>query len=147
MASSYTIETQRRSVQVLSSTNVLDVQVIGFNTLPSDVYVEMPVPYAAWKALQTDFFVGPFALEIEGWLATDGVAGASWVQDIDANGLLVDYIEFTLEVPPASTVQTGPMTTTVQVPFTYFGEDRPGHHSVGGLIQPALDTLRQTAGL
>ena len=147
MATGYTIETQRRSIQVRSSGAPLDVQVVGFNTEPSGVYIELPIPYTAWLALQTDFFVAPFALEVEGWLATDGVIGAQWTQDLDAAQLLVDYIEFTLQVSPPSTSQTGPMQTTVRVPFSYFGEDRPLHHSVSSLIQPALDTLRATAGL
>jgi len=115
----YRVETQVRSVQVLSPTQVLPVQQIGIRTSPSAVYVEYPVPLSLWDGTDAPAVLEPLAQGIEGVIAQGLCSGGSYVQDYDKNGLLVDYFDALVEyIPP------GPLgiaqSTSVLIPLEAF---------------------------
>lgn len=115
----YSVETQVRSVQVLSPTSVWPVQQAGIRTSPSAVYVEYPVPISLWNENQGADVLGPLADGIEGVIAQGLCSGGSHVQDYDKNGLLVDYFEAVVEYVPPGPLAI-PQSTTVLIPCAAF---------------------------
>jgi hypothetical protein len=143
VAANYSIETQRRTVQVLGPTDVLDVMEVGARTRPHGVFFQRSVPYAAWETDGADSFVEPVAASIEGRLGDDFIGGAIYTQDVDATGLLQDLIEFTVWLP-----ENHAMTTVVPVQVDLLGgTDTFVQGIVAAQFQSALDALRFTAGL
>src|SRR5438309_6749385 len=151
MAASFTVLSQSREVQVLGPTQVLDVERVGFVTHPTGIYVETPVPLVDWLAQGAEPWLGPLADTIEGLIADTAAVDGSFVQDVDAAGLLIDYVEFVVEyVPPGSLGL--PQTTTVRIPLgalsaatdPFFGTLAA---SPDTLINNAYAALAATAGL
>lgn len=149
MGDFWQVVTTRRTTQVLSPTRVLDVEIIGVVTLPHRVYFERAIPYTDWveSPAGADFYAIAPAGNIEYMLTTGPAVGAAYVEDLDSNGLVQGFIEFTLEIPPPSPAQSGPFQTSVLVPI----EDVSVGSLAGGfgspLIDQALAALRATAGL
>lgn len=119
MAQSYSPATSHRSVQVLGPTQVADVQQAGFVTHPTGIYAEYPVPLPVWKDDRGAGLIEAIASGIEGLIASTAAVTGSYVQDLDANGLLVDYIEFVVEYVAQGGLGL-PMTTTVLIPLESF---------------------------
>jgi hypothetical protein len=143
MAGSYTIQSQRRGPWVLSPTQVLDAEIIGVSTSPHNVYFEVPMSYDGWLRDGADVAVSGIAESIEALLDAGTVLGAAFVQAVDPiSGLLADFMEFTIAIPPGPN-QTGPMTTTVRVPIGAVGD--PMIES--DFFAPARAALVFTAGL
>jgi len=125
MASSYTVVSSRRTTQVLSPTLVQDVMVIGATTVPSGVYFERAVPYTDWLAAQglvgeqneLALYLLPPAENIEGLISAGTVIAASYIEDLNAAGLVEGYVEFVLQVPSPSPSKPGPFQATVDVPI------------------------------
>src|SRR6266516_3064603 len=49
MADSFSVVTQLRSVRVIGPTQVVDVELVGFVTHPTEIYAEYPVPLDLWR--------------------------------------------------------------------------------------------------
>lgn len=145
MAGPYTVQSQLKSVQVLSPSQVIDVEVLGATTIPSGVYFEVSVPLASWSAGAFDAFLSPVATAIEQRLSGGSADAASWRQDVDDTGLLTDYIDFVVSItPPAGT--TGPMSTVVSVPMNLLTADISiGGNQVSALFTAAIDALNVAA--
>jgi len=115
MAANYTNVTARRTVQVLGPTEVIDVEEVGFYTIPTNIYAQVEVPYQAWLSEGPAAWVEPLATAIEGMISGGLATGGTFVQDVDASGLLTDYIEFTVTYTPTTGLGL-PFTTAVDVP-------------------------------
>lgn len=150
----YTLVSSRRTTQVLSPTQVQDVMLLGATTIPSGVYFERAVPYTYWLEGQNlvgggnvfDLYLLPPAENIEGLIAAGTVIGASYIEDLDASGLVQGFIEFVLQVPSPSPNKPGPFQTTVDVPIEVVSQANLGG---GGLFSAefnnAIAALQATA--
>src|SRR6266566_4254794 len=150
MAGSYNVVTQNREVQVLGPTEVIDVEKVGILTKPTGIYVEYPLPLLLWQTRAGFDLLGQLASGIEQQIGEGLAVGGSYVQDYDANNLLVDYVEMVVEYAP--TDGRPPQRTTVLVPLEAFiaaGGD-PFFVGLGAspqsLLSAAYDTLVATAG-
>jgi hypothetical protein len=143
----YLVQSQRRTVQVLSPSQVLDVEEIGATTTPSGIYFQMAVPYESWLAVGSDAFLTPLATAIENEISSGQATGAVWRQDVDDAGLLTDFIDFTVTIPPAAG-RTGPMSTIVSVPTNLLvGDPAFFNLTVAPLFANAISALQATAAL
>src|SRR5437899_2987825 len=128
---SYTSQGSRRDVQVTSPTTVLDVEIVNATTLPGGVYFEFPVPLLSWQQFGDAAFLEPVAEGIEATLGNPNILSAFWAQDLDTNGLIADFVWFTVTIPTPPG-KTGPFTTQVQVPIGYLGADPAIRNAVVG---------------
>lgn len=103
-----------RDKEVRSATSVIDVEVIQFETIPHGVYCERNVPYKSFEENGYDSLIAPIAEAIEYALLNDLATYAVFVQDVGDNGLIVNQVEFGVQVPGTPT-NPGPYTTTVTV--------------------------------
>src|SRR6266704_2169398 len=125
MASNWRTVYSYPDVQVLSATLAIDVETVGVVTTPGEVFFEYQFPREEWQGGSGPFVAAaldPIANEVESWLAyTSGgvgsVADLSYVQDVDASGLLTAFLDFTIRVPSPSTDRPGPFTASVRVPW------------------------------
>jgi hypothetical protein len=160
VADNYTVVSQRRTVQVLSPTQVADVEEVGFVTHPTGIYAQREVPYQAWAAEGAGSWIGTLATAIENLISGGLATTAMFVQDVDTTGLLTDYLDFTVSYTPSSGPGL-PMTTTVRVPVnaltqdqsfggaidTYFGGSASPTTDPAQALRDAYDALQATAGL
>lgn len=151
MAGSFSVVSQIRTVQVLGPTQVLDVEQVGFVTHPTGIYAEFPVPLVTWRQGGAGTLIGPLSEAIENLIAGSAATGASYLQDIDESGLLVDFLDVIVEyVPPDGT--RPPMTTSVPIPLEAFLAAGDVWFAQSGvspaqLVDEAYQALAATAGL
>jgi hypothetical protein len=150
MAGNYSVISQNREVQVLGPTEVIDVEKVGILTKPTGVYVEYPMPLVLWETRAGFDLLGQLAAGIEQQISEGLAVGGSYVQDYDANNLLVDYVEMVVQYTP--TDGRPPQRTSVLIPLESFiaaGGD-PFFAGLGAspqsLLSAAYDTLVATAG-
>jgi hypothetical protein len=127
MAANYVTSGSYQTVRVLSQTTVVAVEAIGIYTKPSDVYMVVQVPLAAYSAGNEDIFLDRAAVFVEGIIAAKAqsggplVTGVSYIQDIDSSGLLAAFLDFTTSYTPTTTYQTT-FSAIVREPMTLFEE-------------------------
>lgn len=128
MAQYYDVVSSRQTVRVISQNQVAPVQAIGIYTKPSQVYLNVLVPLAAYQAGKEATYLEPPALLTEQLMGNDTgvpgtpigsprVLGAQYVQANDASGLLVGFVDFTVYYQPDNSVGL-PLTGTVRIPMT-----------------------------
>jgi len=150
MASNYGVVTQNRSVRVLGPTEVIDTEEVGIVTRPTGIFVEYPLPLSLWRTRAGFEILGSLAAGIEQQISEGLAVGGSYVQDYDANNLLVDYCEMVVQYTP--TDGRPPMSTTVLIPLESFiaAQGDPFFAGLGAspqsLLSAAYDTLVATAG-
>jgi len=114
VAKQYVTAGSYQTVRVQSQTSVVDVELIGIYTKPSNIYIGV-----------YDSFLSVTAGLVESILAATPDPGqtlaqsASYVQDIDAAGLLSAFLDFTVAYIPTSTYQ-GSFSEIVRLPVTVF---------------------------
>lgn len=131
MAQNYTVISSFATVQVIDPTTVVDVLRIGFRTIPSGIYGRANAPYkdvGGFKVADADqaasLFIGPLATGIERAVGTGRVSGMSAVEDTNASGLLVDYMDVTVFYSPNTPAQPLTFEAVVRIPvFAFEGED------------------------
>ena len=114
MASYQTVGGGTREVQVLAANQVLDVQVQPFITSPTGIYAQFPIPYVDFVAQGVGAWLGPLADAIEGLISSTAAVGATFAQDVDASGLITDYLDFIVEYQPPGRLGP-PFQTTARV--------------------------------
>ena len=145
----YKVVNSRRTVQVVSPTQVQDVMVLGVITSPSGVYFERPVPLKDWLAnpFGPGFYLQPPTDNIEGAMTNPEVIAASYIEDLGSNGLVEGFIQFVFEVPSNDPTRPGPFQATADVPMS---EVAAGSLAGGGMISAefnnTLAALQQLAG-
>lgn len=145
MADSYDPIESHRDIQVLSPSQVIDVERVTARTKPHGVYFERVVPLTIFGTSAATDYIAELAIAIEQRLEGGIADSASFVQDVDASGLLIDTIEFLVSVQGASP-DAGTFTTTVTVPVNLLTGGLGGNTAlVGQLFDDALAQLQQTA--
>jgi hypothetical protein len=139
MAKQYVTTGSFQTVKVLSQNQVLDVEAIGIQTIPSNVRCTVPIPLAAFRAGNADTYLSVVADLIEALIAGSvdagggEVSGASGSQNIDANGLLSYYINFTVTYTPTAT-QQGSFSEVVSLPVASFESNAAINTPVNGVL-------------
>jgi hypothetical protein len=134
------------TVQVVSPSQVIDVLRVTFRTTPSGVVAFASVPYKGLVGIVPgdvgaieDRFIEPLAFGIERMMGSGKVASATGSEDVDASGLLVDYIDAVVSYQPATAGQPGPFEQVIRIPVHAF--DEPSFY--GPLIQARIDAAYQ----
>lgn len=143
MAAQYEVQSQRRSIKVLSQTETADVMEIGAVTKPHGVYYLVEVPYGDWLRGFAAFALGVPAEFIEAALSSGAAIGAYFVQEPDASGLLKNAVAFIVQVPNPYATQLGTQQTTIVVDYT----NLPLTNDPAALFAAELAALAQTAAL
>jgi hypothetical protein len=139
MAKQYVTTGSFQTVKVLSQNQVLDVEAIGIQTIPSAVRCTVPVPLAAFRAGNADDYLSVVADLIEALISSTPdagqqlVSGASGSQNIDPSGLLAYYISFTVSYTPL-TGQQGTFSEVVTLPVASFESDAAFSTKVNGVL-------------
>lgn len=140
----YTLVSSRRTSEVVSPTVVQDVMLLGARTTPSGVYFERSVPYTDWlqsaglvgAGERLDFYLLAPSDNIETELSSGRAIGASYIEDLDASGLVQGFVSFVLEVTSNNPAKPGPFLTTVDVPMDVVAAANIGG---GGIIYAELN--------
>jgi hypothetical protein len=158
MADNYVTGPTTSTVQVLSPTQVIEVEYVPFVTKPSAVSAWRYVPIDAWTAEGASAWIEPLASAIEALISGGLASYAVMIEDVDpTTNLLTDYLEVTVSYASPSGFTS---TTVVDVPATlltldtgFFGVLSGGPGGAGGLQSPAdmlraaYDQLEATANL
>ena len=147
MAASYTSLGSHRDIQVLGPTQVIDVERVAAVTVPSGVYFERIVPLTIFQGGDPGAYIAELADAIEQRIQGGVATTAAFAQDVDANGLVQDVIEFVIEIagPPEG---GGTFSTTASVPVSLLTAGLGGQG--GGadqIIADAVAQLHTLAGL
>lgn len=146
MAEQYTPLGSHRDIQVLSPSAVIDVERVAGVTVPSGVYFERVVPLTIFGTDAATAYVSELAAAIEQRISGGLADSASFAQQVDPSGLVVDVIEFVVSIagPPEG---GGTFSTTVTVPVNLLTGGLGGQGSgVDTLFDDAFAQLHQTAG-
>lgn len=115
MASNFTIVGQQRTVIVRSPTHVEDAQELHVVTHPHGVNFVRVLPLSAWHAGGAAKAVGPIAAHIEHIFASHPVVSAGAVQNVTANGLVVNAVEFVVHAGHTKAGDPEAHTATVEI--------------------------------
>lgn len=135
------------TVQVTGPNTAVDVLRITFVTIPSGVTATANAPNRNLVGVQpddvqgvADTFIQPLAYGIERMMGLGVVAGAVQAEDVDASGLLLDYIDATVEyVPPGPVTDT--FTQVVRINVHAFDESSFFNVLIRDRIMGAYDGL------
>lgn len=118
---SYQLIASESTVQVVAANVVNDVVYCTIITSPSSVIASLPVSKKAFQANQAAEELTSFADNIEQLMLEPGVIGGTGEQSIDTNGLLADYVAFTVRYVPAGGTDTN-ITAEASVPVGLLSE-------------------------
>lgn len=122
MATNYDLLTSSSSVQVLSPTLTQPIVDALIQTKPHGVIMDYWLDQATWDAGEGPVLLEAVAGGVEHIMSTEPVSFATGTQQLDASGLLAQFVTFTVAYQvPGSTV--GPATVDVDIPVTDFGQD------------------------
>lgn len=147
MASSYTTLGSHRDIQVLSATQVIDIERVAAVTVPSGVYFERIVPLTIFGTSAAGDYIAELADAIEQRIQGGVASSAAFAQDVDDSGLVQDVIEFFIEIagPPQG---GGTFSTSVSVPVNILTAGLGGAGTLADqMIDDARAALQATAGL
>lgn len=129
MATNFTPLGSFASVVVTGPTSTVDVLRISFQTIPSNIIAVINATYGPTTGFtQTNLdnayndFIEPTAEGIERVMTTGMVAGMVAVEDSDASGNIVDFMDVTVQYVPTGT-QPGPFQSVLRIPTQAFGVD------------------------
>ena len=133
MASFYPLGSYR-TVKVLSGQTVLDVQYVTCVTIPTGMTFAYGVPWDSWQggAGPGIGLLDSIATQLEEMATNLHVVAGSATQDLDANGLLEDFVSVTVEYDRSSS-GLPPLYGTVNIPVNNFLISDTG---IGGLVIP-----------
>lgn len=128
MSAQYTVIGSHTDVQVTGPQTAVDVLRITFRTIPSQVVATANAPYRQIVGVRPGDvdgiaarFIAPLAAGIERMMGMGIVAAASAVEDTDANGLLVDYVDASVVYTPPNAAQAE-FEQIVRIPVHAFDE-------------------------
>lgn len=147
---SYVLIASESTVQVLSSTVVNAVVYCTIETSPSNVIASIPVQQDVFDAGQAGVELTNFADAIEQIMTNANVSSAVGSQQVDANGLLSDYVTFTVFYnAPGTTGEAVTATADVPVAELNFTDGQIGSvllQNVDAIINGVLANLKSAAG-
>jgi hypothetical protein len=116
-----------KTVRELAGGTVIDVQYVSFTSTPSGFGASYAIPFDSWVAGGPGHaLLQVIADELETLGANHHMTGSTGVQDLDANGLLADFVDATVTYMNGALV----LTTSVLIPVQAFFAAEPG---IGGL--------------
>lgn len=149
MAANYDLYPTYSTIQVLSPTLVQPIVDCPLRTKPSGVFFDYWVDQAVWDAGDAPALLEAVAAGVEHIMASQPVIAGVGSQHLDANGLLAQFVIFTVayNVPG---VTVGPSTVEVEVPVGDFGQDTIAGENFGlndaiAKIQDAYSKLEAAA--
>lgn len=156
MADNYTVLGSSKGVQVLSETQVADVQYVSIITKPSGTALTIPVPLAAFTAGSSASYLTPPAELVEQLMEQTGsgaplVTAVAQVQVQTGAKLLASYLNCTVTYVPSS-VTALPFSTVVQLPLSSFltleafAAKLPSGKTPSDLLEAAYAQLESLAG-
>jgi len=111
----YSIQGSYSTVQVLTPSLVNPIQYVTIQTQPSGVIAAIPVQKDIFDAGQAGTELTIFADAIEQIMANPIVIAGIGSQQLDANGLLTDFVTFTVQYTGANAAPAG-VTAEADVP-------------------------------
>jgi hypothetical protein len=150
VATNYDLYPTSSTIQVLSPTLVQPVVDCPLRTKPSGVFFDYWLDQATFDAGEGPVILEAVCAGVEHIMASQPVIAGVGAQQLDANGLLEQFITFTVAYQvPGST--TGPLTVEVDVPVGDFGQDAIAGTNFGladaeNIIQTAYQKLVALAG-
>lgn len=150
MAANYIVVSSEQTIQILSQTEVADVEAVVILTQPSNVRLRIYVPLKAWQAGQEGPYLNRPAQWIEQLLSGGLATNAVQYQDTDAARLLAGYVRLTVSYQPPNAAQ-GLFSAFVSVPMTTLQLADPFSAPLNGgtfdsVLKSTYDRLVQTAG-
>lgn len=153
MAANFTTLGSVATIQVTGPATAVDVLRITFKTIPSGVVATANAPYKNIVGVKPDdvqgianVFIEPLATGIERMMGSGVVTGAVAAEDTDASGLLIDYIDATVEYDPPNADQ-GAFTQIVRIPTQAFDEPSFYGPLIGSKIGAAYEGLKALAAV
>ena len=141
MAADYDVVSSGADVQVLGPTSILDVTRFGIQTKPSGVLVYVNVPQERVSESEAQVTLQAYALLVEAAMRLEGVVAMRPEQDVDASGLIADYMVVTVGVNSPAPDAQNPLTTDVRILTRYFGTSAGFSVGIGQPIAQALAGL------
>jgi len=122
MAANFEKVFQRQTEELVGGTRIRDVIEVGFTTLPTEIYAQTRIDLSFWTADEVNAMVTNLADYIETVAGYPYIAGLSYIQDINAAGLLIDVMEIivTSDSGNSSAIRRQPldkMYPPIVVPF------------------------------
>jgi hypothetical protein len=117
MAAQYQVLDAYKTIQVLSQTQVVDVEYVTISTFPTGITLTYAMPIGTWQSGPPYTVFELMAAELENLVTNYHVVAGSAVQDIDANGLLADYVDCIVELDRSAT-GLPPLQGTVSIPVS-----------------------------
>lgn len=151
MADNYTVIGSYATVQVTGPASAVDVLRITARTIPSGVTFTVNAPYRNIVGVQPGdvdgiarTFIAPLATGIERMMGSGMVAVAMGAEDTNAAGLLVDYIDASVEYIPEGAI-TSDFQQVIRIPANAFDEPSFYGPLVGNRISAAYEGLKSLA--
>jgi hypothetical protein len=147
---SYSIQGSYRTVQVITPTLTQPIQYTTIQTKPSNVIASIALDQIDFEAGTGATILGIFADAIETIMNHPEVIAGIGTQQLDPNGLLTDYVTFTVQYVSANTAASG-VTAEADVPvgMLNFTDGAIGAlllQEVDAIIAKAYNALKAAAG-
>ena len=147
---SYTLIASSSTVQVISPTVVNDVLYCTIETNISHVIASYAIPQGTFESVNSAEALTFFARGIEEIMALDYVIAGTGSQTLDANGLLIDNVVFTVQyVQPGTTGTTVTAEAVCPVATLTGASVSPGKPDVSAakaIVDATLADLQKLAG-
>jgi hypothetical protein len=135
VAAAFTTLSAYKTVQVLSPTVVQDVEYVTAQSIPNGLGFAYAVDYESWQSGEGMGGLILLAQALEAIFEQGQISGSEPLQDIDANGLLSDFVSITVSYDQ-SAVGLPALTEVVDVPISAFIAQNPG---IGGVVIPGVE--------
>jgi hypothetical protein len=146
----YSIQGSYSTVQVITPTLTQPIQYTTIQTSPSGVIASIALDKADFDAGTASPLLTAFSNAIEQIMQRSEVIAGIGTQQIDENGLLTDYVTFTVQYVSANTASSG-VTAEADVPvgMLNFTDGAIGAlllQEVDAIIAKAYNALQSAAG-
>jgi len=117
MPGAYQVIDAYKTIQVLSPSTVSDIEYVTISTLPTGIQLSYAMPLEVWQKGPPYTVFDLISAELENLVTNYHVVAGTAVQDIDKNGLLVDYCDLVIEYDRTAT-GLPPLQGTVSIPVS-----------------------------
>jgi hypothetical protein len=138
---SYTLQGSYSTVQVVSPSLTIPIQYVTLQTSPSNVIVSMAIDKAEFDGGTAGAILQIFTDAVEQIMQRPEVIGAIGNQQLDVNGLLADYVTFTVQYTGPGAAASG-VTAEADVPVGILNFT---DGAIGGLLLSEVDAIIQSA--
>jgi hypothetical protein len=148
MADAYFVQDSYKTTQVASGTQVVDVQYITCLTIPTGIGFAYAMIYTTWQNGPPYDALQAIAVLLEDLVTSAHVVAGQAVQDLDANGLLADYVDLIVELDRSAQGLT-PLqgTVSMSMPFIQLWAIDPNIGNASGQPTPSAKCAEEYARL